>query len=504
MLSFVLGENGTAIEDLGQVGAYVVGSDGVPLRAEMELREGQIVCAKRADGPAAISLLWPVPGYGAAMLETSRLLDREKPYNLPMELARGRLMRISLKREDWGLFDFEGIEPLAAEIEKGRDLLVEALKADTHDEQGSLGNQALKLSMLAGEKLSHFHADIFLTRRKQMHAFTRRTFGCAVDMTNTEDTYRQALRTQFDFVYLPISWRSLEPAKGKFEWTKFDAWVEWFAQQQIPIRMGPLVSFSENNVPAWVLKECTDFETVRNLVFDHVRRLVDRYNEYVCQWDVVSGVHAENAFDFNFEQLMEVTRVTTALVRQIAPQGQTMIDLVAPWGEYYARNQRTIPPMLYADMVVQSGVGFDGIGVQFLFGRQTDGMFVRDMFQISEKLDRMGNLGKPVHITAVQVPSKSTTGIAADGGCWRKPWDEAVQAQWVKEFYTVALSKPFVESITWLDLADRTKDGPTASGGLLHADLKPKPAFKVYKDIRADIKRATRKPPASKTRTKQT
>src|SRR5690606_10828770 len=99
----------------------------------------------------------------------------------------------------------------------------------------------------------------------------------------------------------------------------------------------------------------TDFETVRNFIFEHVRRVVERYSSYVHQWDVISGIHADNTFHFTFEQLMEVTRVTASLVKQLAPRAQAVINLVYPWGEYYARNQRTIPPMLYGDMVVQSG-----------------------------------------------------------------------------------------------------------------------------------------------------
>ena len=225
--------------------------------------------------------------------------------------------------------------------------------------------------------------------------------------------------------------------------------------------------------------------------------MVERYANYIYQWDVISGVHADNTFDFSFEQLMEITRVTVALVKQLAPRAQTLINLVAPWGEYYARNQRTIPPMLYADMVVQSGIGFDGVGAQFLFGPSSDGMFVRDMFQISEKLDRLGNLGKPVHITAVQVPSRPLSN-GRSGGCWRTPWDEEIQSLWVREFYTIALSKPFIESVTWLDLADRDA-GLIPSGGLLQADLSPKPAFKVLKDARAELLGVTRRPPAAQT-----
>jgi len=499
MLSFNVYPTENGVQPVKLEGAYVVGSDGVPLRAELELRNARVLCAKRADGPAGLALLWSVPGSGALLLETSRLMDRDKPYNLVLELVRGRLMHINQKREDWGLFDFEGVEPVSADIDKARDLMVEALKTDEPAKQAAVAGEALKVAMAAGERLSLFHADIFLSRRKQAHAFSRRSIGCAIDLNNTTEAYRQRLREAFDFAYLPIPWRIVEPKQQEYNWRPFDSWVEWLAKNRIPIKIGPLVSFHEHHIPDWLGMYETDFETVRNFIFEHVRRVVERYANYVYQWDVISGIHADNTFPFTFEQLMEVTRVTASLVKQLAPRAQTVINLVSPWGEYYARNQRTIPPMLYAEMVVQSGVAFDGLGVQFLFGKLTDGMFVRDMFQISEKLDKLGNLGKTMHLTAVQVPSEpSANGDHWYGGYWREPWTESIQAQWVKEFYTIALSKPFVESITWADLADRPGSETLPSGGLLATDLRPKASFKVLKQYRTDLMSAVRKPPGQK------
>lgn len=498
MLRFSLNENGSSTPATVLSGAYVVGSDGVPLRADVEVAQGQLICQKRAEGPAGLALLWPVQGCGAILLETSRLVERDKAYNLPLELVRGRLMRISQKREDWGLFDFDGFQPVAADIDKARDLFVEAIKEDDPARQFKLAEKALHLSVLAGEKLSHFHADIFLARRRQTHAFSRRTIGCTVDPANTSDAYRQELRDAFDFVHLPIPWRLVEPKQQEFNWRPLDSWVEYLTKQRIPIHAGPLVNFHESQLPDWLAMYETDFETVRNLIFDHARRIVERYANYVHHWDVISGVHSDNIFNFTFEQLMEVTRVTVSLVKQAAPRAQVMINLTAPWGEYYARNQRTIPPMLYADMVVQSGVSFDGLGAQFIFGPAQDGMFVRDMFQISERLDRLGNFGKPVHLTAVQVPSSAETGPHGSGGTWRKPWDEAVQAQWLKEFYAIALSKPFVESITWADLSDRPDHPFMPSGGLLKADLTPKLASKALAAIRKQLLAASRRPPAGR------
>lgn len=500
MLRFAVDENNASTREISLSGAYVIGSDGVPLRAEIDLKDAILTCQKRAEGPAGVAVLWPVPGCGHLLLETSRLIEREKPYNLPLELVRGRLMRMSQKREDWGLFDFEGFQPVAAEIDKARDLFVEAVKQDAFADQYRLAEKALQLAIAAGERLSHFHADIFLSRRKQSHAFSRRTIGCTLDPRHTSDPYRHLLKEGFDYAHLPISWRMLEPKQGEYNWRLYDSWIEWLTRNRVPVHGGPLVNFQESQLPDWLAMYETDFETVRNLIFDHVRRVVERYSNYVYHWDVISGVHSDNTFNFTFEQLMEITRVSTALVKQLAPRSQAIIDLSAPWGEYYARNQRTIPPMLYADMVVQSGVGFDGLGAQFIFGTAADGTYVRDMFQISERLDRLGNFGKPVHVTAVQVPSAPAGDrtVGEMGGSWRKPWDENVQAQWIKEFYSIALSKPFVESITWSTLMDQAEGALIASGGLLHPDLSPKTGYKTLVALRSQLHATTRKPPAAR------
>jgi len=496
MLRFDASRNGQAVENISLDGAYLVGSDGVPLRAEIQVSESELICSKRADGPAGIALLWPVEDFGSILLETSRLMERQAPYVLPLELARNRLMRINQKREDWGLFDFDGVEEIVGEIYQARDLFIEAMKTDSPADKSVIAEKALKAAIIGSEKLSHFHADIFLNRRKQTHAFSKQTIGCAIDVTNTTEGYRKILSEGFDYAYLSMPWSMVEPKQQEFDWRIFDTWVEWLIQLRIPIKVGPLVSLREANIPPWLGMYETDFETVRNLIFEHVRRMVERYGNYVCQWDVISGVHAENTFDFTFDQLMELTRITVALVKQLSPRAQCAIDIVAPWGEYFARNQRTIPPLLYMDMVVQSGVGFDGIGAQFLFGAPIDGMYVRDMFQISERLDRLGNFGKPVHVTAVQVPSKPIRNSSQnDGGNWWEPWNESIQARWVEEFYTIALSKPFVESITWLDLSDRTGQGTLPNGGLLHADMTPKPAYQALKNIRDGLLGSIRKPP---------
>jgi hypothetical protein len=245
-----------------------------------------------------------------------------------------------------------------------------------------------------------------------------------------------------DFVTVPTIWRDIEPTEQTFQWKPLDAWVEALTKDKVPLRASSLLSFNERNVPAWLYIWEHDFETIRDLAFEQVRRVIQRYGQQIQTWGVACGL---------------------PLTKQLNPRAIAILELVAPWGEYYARNQRTIPPLLYADMAVQGGVAFDAFGLQFHFGPAIDGMFVRDMFQISAMLDQFSKLGN-----------------------WHKTWDERTQAEWAAQFMRIALSKPFVESVSWHTVVDYPGQ-VVPHGGLIRQDLTPKPALEELSTLRSQL-----------------
>ena len=107
MLRFEVYTNGRAVDGIDLSGAYLFGQDGIPVRGDLAVSEGTIICKKRVHGACGLALLWDTGEPGRLMLPTTRLPDRDRPYNLNIELARARLRQIGAKIEERGLYDYD-------------------------------------------------------------------------------------------------------------------------------------------------------------------------------------------------------------------------------------------------------------------------------------------------------------------------------------------------------------------------------------------------------------
>jgi hypothetical protein len=333
------------------------------------------------------------------------------------------------------------------------------------------------------------HADLLLQRRIATRNFPRGAFGVRIEPALATEQYRRLLLPTVDFVRMPMWWKTIEPQEQQYAWGTVDEWMDFLRRARVPVVAGPLVHFSNVAIPDWLYIWEHDYETVRDLLYEHVDRVAARYGPQVVLWNVLSGLHVNAQFSFTFDQLMDLTRMTVGLVKKTNPAARTMIELTQPWGEYYANNQRSIPPLLYAEMIVQSGIQFDVFGVQLRFGIPRDGCWQRDLFQISSLLDRFASLGKTVMISSIQVPS-APADSSGGAGVWRRPWSEALQAKWLEAVTDIALSKPYVEAICWNDLSDPKSPIPShaiAHGGLANADNSPKQSAKTWASLRRAV-----------------
>ncbi len=489
MIRFTIYQDGKKPDKLDPSSIYLFGQDEIPVRNQVEYVDGELMGMRHSDTAVGLVTLWNINGFGKVVQQTTRLPERKQPYNLNVEIVRGRLLRVSQKREEWGMSELTLTEQQHELLDNALEYFIDALCNLNEEEKASLlADKALAYAMHAGEEMALSHAKIFLGRRASTQGINRHCFGACIDPGRMHDKdYLRFIRDQFTYVTIPIAWRQLEPEEHQQKYDVLDECINWLHKHKIAVKVGPLLQFTPSFLPDWLFIWEHDFEQVRDMAMEFVKTTVERYGKHVQAWNVVSGMNSENCFKFSFEQIVEMTRSAVMVSRQAGPKSLHLIEVAEPWGGYYAQNQRTIPPIYYMDMICQSGANFDGFGLKMRFGRGSGGMQTRDMLDISTLLDKLSVFGKPLHIDALQVPSqKDNRDKNGDAGYWHMPWSEAMQADWVERVYQIALSKPFVEAVTWRDLTDRP-EGALQHGGLCRPDLMPKPAFTRLIQLRDEL-----------------
>jgi hypothetical protein len=470
---------------------YLTSQEGQPIRARFQYAapSGLLFCERRSQGLACLNISWPVRDGSRIMLRTALLPDRETPFLLTMELARGQISEVWRKRDEWGYAYGGEAKLLLAHAETVNDSPLAA---------GDLAEESLEKALAVGERLAAEDAKRGIALRRSRGELDQVGLGCHWESTDANPREWDRFGAIFNYATIPMVWRTVEPREHEYNWKWHDDWIQWLEAKGLAIKGGSLIRFDEKSLPDWVWIWENDFETIRDSVFDHIERCVQRYRGRVDYWDAVTGLHVENCMNFSLDRVIEVTRICCHAVKRTDPATKVVLDLVCPWGEYYAVNQRSIWPYHYAEMCINAGVIFDAVGLQIFAGTAQPGFHARDMLAISDLLDRFGALGKPVHLTAVGVPSGHTPDPAATipmtdakhpaggGGLWHKPWDEVIQSEWIELFYRIAASKPFVTGISWRDFSDH-QPHYLPHGGLLRKDLHPKIAYQRLAGLKQEL-----------------
>lgn len=557
MLSFVVFDpDGVDAATYPPRHAHLVGPDDIPHQGSVTITPGLVKAEKTAPQTGGLAVQMPVGaadglqslfgphGLGLLAVQTCLLPDKIEPYLLAIELARHQIMFFLNKLEDWGLFDLPAETPAMQEFEQARQQFTEALVAQRDAPNGqalvngynpksdSLASRALALAVNAGERLALIHAErglrarlsgqVYSEARAHLSRLTPEVpppgqpvlvpgagfvtvpgspqIGCAISPGSFTEPQQKAVLAACDFITMPMRWVDMEPVEGKYNFGPTDRWIEWAVRSaKIPIVGGPLIDFRPQAVPEWLFIWENDYETLRDLVFEHVQSIVTRYRRTISRWTVASGLHVNTNFKISFEQIMDLTRVCVLLVRKLHPTAKIQVEIAQPWGEYHASNRRSIPPYLYADAVVQAGLNIDALALRMQMGHAEPGLSTRDLMSFSALLDKFAALEKPIVVSSLGAPSqpipprpyRPRVGAEAEDayepGYWRAPWSEQVQADWLTQVMAIACSKPYVQSVCWQELADAPQPAAAAEmpfGGLLQANGAPKPGFLKFAQFR--------------------
>ena len=436
--------------------AHLIGTDDNPLRGDVRVRHRadgtvEIIGTFVDDDFAAVALPVAAGRSGCLHLQTCINPPRDEPYGLLVELARHRIKHFIQKCEEWQMWD-PGLARGAMRIwDEARSIFAEALLRTDPLECERLARRSLEKAIDASEHLAMSHAEILLHRRFGSRPASSTTLGTVVRLgaPRLPAAADELLARDFDVLHIRADWRELEVKRGKPDFTALDRLMQWAAALKKPVMLGPLLDLREAALPDHARVYRHDYESFRNLAYDHLDRVASRYATAVGIWNVGSGFNANEFLELSVEQMVDLARRVVVLVRQRNRKANTLIELVDLFGENATRRVSPVLPWRYAELLQQEGIGVSALGLRLTLGQR--GAVARDLFQISCMLDRFLGRDTRIMLSSFGMPAAQPD---PRGGWWRDAATPETQASWAGRVLSVSLSKPFVEAAMWADVVD--------------------------------------------------
>ena len=422
-----------------------------------------------------VDVRWNVEGFGYLFLTadnggehyTLPASGRTQELNLNVELAKSRVVRNRSRLAHHTAAGYAPSREVEAFAALSEGYYEDAGRAGDEAARGALAQDALRYALLAGEAAELDASRQAIVRRGRRDFF----LGCDARAfyQMDPDTFMDGFTELFDFAtvthYLTIGHAGVpdfEPTEGDLRFDTREALVDRLRGRGVTVEGRPQLNAYPTVTPGWLRNK--SYPDIMRYVERHVRDVVGHYGERVHTWEVVNELHDwANEVRLSPEQTVELTKLACDVARDTAPTVGRLINTCCPFAEYVQLKkwdtldatypQRT--PQEFMHDLVDAGVDFTVTGQQMYFP-------TRDLQDTALAIERMEAFGRPVHLTEVGCSSGPSRRTVLDGtldlptepAAWHRPWDEALQADWLEAIYTIAYANPAVAACSWYDYLD--------------------------------------------------
>jgi hypothetical protein len=476
-----------ALRELGR--SFVLGGpDHMPHPTDVHLEPGLLELAREVDESGAIAVPWEVPGAGLLLRSSASLMERPQPYHLLIELARGKVNQLRSQAADWQAGGLYMPPALAQSIREATHSFGRAVTHFPSPQTEQEAQNALVLAFHAAEDLVQTYADQVLHIRHQRQPRLDTALGCRLGQTVPQGEQAAAFLNTFNTAIIPFPWPEVEPAEGEFHWQSSDAQLTWAQGQGLRVLAGPLVDFSLVRLPGWVRQWQKDRGHFLSYVCDYVEVVVKRYQDRIRTWQLSAAANVAAGLAVGEEDLLWLTLKMAETIRRIDPTLEVLFSVAQPWGDYLTGRQRIHSPFLCADTLLRNGLRLAALDVELLMGLMPRGSYCRDLLEVSRILDLYAVLGTPLQVTLgypaqTGDDARSEAGLAVDAGHWQAGLNPQGQADWAAAVAELALAKPYVRSVLWVQFSD-AEPHPFPHCGLADDQGVPRPALERLGQLR--------------------
>ncbi len=322
MLRFAVHDEKGPAAEWPLVGAHLLGPDDVAVPGQIKFDSRHIVCRRRASRPRR-SACSSTPGISARSCCRPACYPIERaPYLLSIELARHRIKTFLVKSEEWQIFDLDPEHPAIRAWEEARQDLHAGRSAAGARPTRIAMRKALSLGIKATESLALCHAEILLHRRFGQRAGVLDDAGRA-NLARSRRPIAQGARadgTSTSFM-IPLRWRRLEVEEGIYDWKAIDSLGRVGREVGKPVVARPAAGLLEASLPKWMYVWQHDYDTCRDLAYDHVehsRRALPLRRRHVERG---LGSNTNENFQFTLEQMVDLVRMASLAGAAVDPWG---------------------------------------------------------------------------------------------------------------------------------------------------------------------------------------
>ncbi len=428
--------------------AYLSGLDDIAWRTRVVV-QGDILVADRGENESgSLHILWNVLGRGQVLLATATLVERQAPYNLPVELARGTANRLKANVVAWEQAGLPVPSYVAARTETALKEFVAAVAAlEQPLEAADHAQRSIGAALDAGDHLIAEFGEQAAKVRAQQTVKQTILFGGDLDSLVPDTTLSEAFTEAFNTAIVRMPWNQIEAQQGTRSWNVVDGQVAWCQANQMRILAGPLLEVDRRSLPDWLYLWEGKFDKILDLAAQQIRAVVSRYRGRVHLWNCAARVNNVETLTLTEEQSLRLTLRSIEIVRELDSRVPVVISFNQPWGEYMARRDQDLSPLQYADTLVRADLGIAGIGLEINLGAAPRSTLPRDVIEVGRQLERWTTLGLPL-VVLLTIPSEG------DG------FTPKVQQRWLDSYLQLLSAKTSVHAVFWNQMRDDASETP--------------------------------------------
>ncbi len=467
---------------------YVAGAEDFPWSTRTAWDGDALVVQRTVDDSGYVYVPWRIDGHGLRLLGTTTLMERDKPYLLEVELARGLVQRLRSRLFIWEWLGMVTPPELAAKLKAATALFSRAATSQRDvPAAAAYANQALSAALTVADEIVQSYSEQSLSARQRQTPVTT-LLGVTLGGQGPPVGMRRQLVDACNIVQLPVGWRVIENREGKRDWKPTDEQLAWCQTAGLKVAAGPLLRMDDRGVPDWMYLWEGDDDNLVRLLLDHVRAVVSRYAGRVHLWHVASRVNNGRLMSLGEDARLNLVARAVQAVRKIDPRTPTVVSFDQPWAEYLVDQDHDLAPWHYADALVRADIGISGFGLEINAGYWPRGSAHRPVFEYARLIDQWSQLGLPLLVT-LTAPSSDAEDPLAIQTIRPEPivpqagaGDDS-QGAWAKLVAPLLASRPAVQVVIWNQLAD-AEQHEFPNGGLFNAKGKAKPTLAMLRELR--------------------